>query len=78
MGTVDDEQKATNGKRGEERESCRSPLPSQVTNFVKNGSADKRRNVGSGAQWRIENDTQTCIVPATTSGIVKYDRLLVK
>ena len=45
---------------------------------MKNGSADKRRNVGSGAQWRIENDTQTCIVPAATSGIVKYDRLLVK
>ena len=45
---------------------------------MKNGSADKRRNVGSGAQWRIENGTQTCIVPAATSGIVKYDRLLVK
>ena len=27
MGTVDDEQKTTNGKRREERKSCRSPLP---------------------------------------------------
>lgn len=48
--------------------------PSQVTNLVKTRAADRET---FGVQWRIENGAQTSIVPAT-SGIVKYDRLLVK
>lgn len=61
--------------REEKREKKKTVVaPSQVTNLVKTRAADRET---FGVQWRIENGAQTSIVPAT-SGIVKYDRLLVK
>lgn len=61
-------------KTKRERKKKTVVAPSQVTNLVKTRAADRET---FGVQWRIENGAQTSIVPAT-SGIVKYDRLLVK
>lgn len=74
---VENRRKKRRGERRKQLEKRRERkktvvAPSQVTNLVR--AADRET---FGVQWRIENGAQTSIVPAT-SGIVKYDRLLVK
>lgn len=76
---VENRRKKRRGERRKQLEKRRERkktvvAPSQVTNLVKTRAAGRET---FGVQWRIENGAQTSIVPAT-SGIVKYDRLLVK